>query len=44
LPDGAGGFKQDFSGPALLRVPLVRNDLLLQGCHLLRPDFPDGSD
>ncbi len=43
LPDGAGGFMQDFSGPALLRVPLVRADLRLQGCHLLRPNFPEGS-
>ena len=44
LPDGAGGFRQDFSGPALLRVPLVHDNLLLQGCHLLWPHFPEGSD
>ena len=23
LPDGAGSFRQDSSGPALLRIPLV---------------------
>ena len=43
LPDGAGRFTQDSSGPALLRVPLVRGNFHLQGCHLLWPGFPDGS-
>ena len=43
LPDGAGRFMQDFSGPALLRVLLVHVNLRLQGCHLLWPNFPDGS-
>ena len=36
LPDGAGSFTQDFSGPALLRI-LTRLLLMfrIQGCHLL---------
>ena len=44
LPDGAGSFMQDSSGPALLRILHVHNNLLLQGFHLLWPNFPDGSD
>ena len=40
LPDGTGRFRQDFSGPALLRIPLVHNNFYLQGCHLLWPLFP----
>ena len=43
LPDGAGGFRQDFSGPALLRIPLVHIDVRLQDCHLLWSHFPEGS-
>jgi hypothetical protein len=43
LPDGAGRFRQDFSGPALLRILLVRVNLCLQDYHLLWPNFPDGS-
>jgi hypothetical protein len=43
LPDGAGRFKQDSSGPALLRVPLVHNNLYLRGYHTLWPNFPEGS-
>ncbi len=43
LPDGAGSFTQDFSGPALLRIPLVRDYLCLQGFHLVSPAFPYGS-
>ena len=43
LPDGAGRFTQDFSGPALLRIPLVHIDLCLQGFHLLWLIFPDNS-
>ena len=35
LPDGAGRFKQDFSGPALLRIPLVRVNLRLRDYHAL---------
>ena len=43
LPDGAGRFKQDSSGPALLRVPLVHINLHLQGYHLLWLNFPEDS-
>ena len=43
LPDGAGSFRQDSSGPALLRIPLVHDNFRLQGYHLLRPLFPEGS-
>ena len=42
LPDGPGGFAQDSSCPALLRIPLCRQELREGGCHPLRPDFPDG--
>jgi hypothetical protein len=35
LPDGAGGFRQDFSGPALLRVSLVCINLCLRDYHPL---------
>ena len=43
LPDGAGRFRQDFSGPALLRVLLVQVNFYLRGYHTLWPNFPDGS-
>ena len=43
LPDGAGRFKQDFSGPALLRIPLVPFSLRLRGYHTLWPLFPESS-
>ena len=43
LPDGAGRFRQDFSGPALLRVLLVPVNFYLRGYHTLWPNFPDGS-
>ena len=43
LPDGAGKFMQDSSGPALLRILLVPNNLCLQGFHLLWLIFPDDS-
>ena len=43
LPDGPGGFTQDFTCPALLRVPLCHGRLRVRGYHPLRPDFPDGS-
>ena len=43
LPDGAGRFTQDFSGPALLRIPLVPNLLYLQDYHLLWFFFPEDS-
>ena len=44
LPDGTGSFRQDFSGPALLRIPRVHNLFLLRGCHPLWPLFPKCSD
>src|SRR5690348_7631532 len=43
LPDGAGRFRQDSSGPALLRIPLVPNSLRLQDYHLLWCSFPEAS-
>ena len=43
LPDGPGGFTQDFTCPALLRVPLCRAALRVRGSHPLWPDFPDRS-
>ena len=43
LPDGTGRFRQDFSGPALLRILHVHTNFHLQGCHLLWPFFPKGS-
>ena len=43
LPDGAGGFTQDFTGPALLRIPTGTRSLRLRGSHPLRPAFPGRS-
>ncbi len=43
LPDGAGGFRRDFSGPALLRIPLRPKTLRRRGSHPLWPTFPGGS-
>ena len=43
LPDGPGGFTQDSSCPALLRIPLRRGRLRVRGCHPLRPAFPGRS-
>ena len=43
LPDGPGGFAQDSTCPALLRVPLCRSELRIRGSHPLWPDFPDRS-
>ena len=43
LPDGAGRFRQDFSGPALLRILRVLVNFRLQDYHLLWSNFPDGS-
>ena len=36
LPDGAGRFPQDFSGPAVLRIPLCCHSLPVRGCHPYR--------
>ena len=43
LPDGAGRFRQDFSGPALLRILLVLNLVYLRGFHALWLSFPEDS-
>ena len=43
LPDGTGRFRQDFSGPALLRILHVHYNFRLQDCHLLWSFFPKGS-
>ena len=43
LPDGPGGFAQDYSCPALLRIPLRPVSLHVRGFHPLWPDFPDSS-
>lgn len=43
LPDGAGRFRQDSSGPALLRILLVITKVHLQGYHLLWLYFPENS-
>ena len=43
LPDGPGGFAQNFSCSALLRIPLSFNLLRLPGCHRLWPFFPERS-
>src|SRR5438046_6653631 len=41
LPDGAGRFEQDSSGPALLRIPLVLINFCLRGYHQLWLNFPE---
>ena len=43
LPDGPGGFTQDYTCPALLRVRIGFDTLRVRGCHPLWPDFPDRS-
>ena len=43
LPDGPGGFTQDFSCPAILRIPLGHRTVRVRGSHPLWPDFPDRS-
>ncbi len=43
LRDGARRFRQDFSGPALLRILLVLRNLHLQDFHLLWHFFPEAS-
>ena len=44
LPDGAGSFPQDFSGPVVLRNTATPLALCLQGYHLLWRGFPDHFD
>ena len=41
LPDGTGKFTQDFSGPALLRIPLTCYNLRIRDFHPLWFNFPD---
>ena len=44
LPGGPGGFAQDSSCPALLRIPLHRTARLrVRACHPLRGRFPAAS-
>ena len=43
LPDGPGGFAQNSSCSALLRIPLCRLRLRIRGSHPLRPYFPERS-
>ena len=43
LPDGPGGFAQDFSCPALLRMPLGLLAVHVRNCHPLWLNFPDHS-
>ncbi len=40
LPDGPGRFAQDYSCPALLRMPRGLRTLRVRGSHPLRPGFP----
>ena len=41
MPDGPGGFAQNYSCSALLRIPLGHGTLRIRGSHPLRPVFPD---
>ena len=43
LPDGPGGFAQNSSCSALLRIPLRFGLLRVPDCHCLRLNFPDHS-
>ena len=43
LPDGPGGFAQNSSCSALLRIPLRFVSLRVRNFHALWSDFPDGS-
>ena len=43
LADGAARFRQDSSGPALLRIPLRLTSLPVRDSHPLRRAFPDPS-
>ena len=40
MPDGPGGFAQNFTCSALLRIPLRRRGIRVRGCHPLRRSFP----
>ena len=43
LPDGPGGFAQDSTCPALLRIPLCPIVLRIRGSHPLWRHFPEAS-
>ena len=43
MPDGPGGFAQNYSCSALLRIPLSLIVLRLRDCHPLRLNFPEHS-
>ena len=43
MPDGPGGFAQDYSCPALLRIPLGRVSIHIRNSHPLWLDFPEHS-
>ena len=43
MPDGPGRFAQDYSCPALLRIPLGCRGLRVRDYHPLRCNFPDAS-
>ena len=43
MPDGPGGFAQNYSCSALLRIPLCRRRLRIRGCHPLWLRFPADS-
>ena len=43
MPDGPGGFAQDYSCPALLRIPLCLLMLRVRACHPLWRFFPESS-
>ena len=43
MPDGPGGFAQDYSCPALLRIPLGLVSIHIRNCHPLWLNFPDHS-
>ena len=43
MADGPAGFTQDYTCPALLRIPLCFVCIHIRGFHPLWPDFPDGS-
>ena len=43
MPDGPGGFAQNYSCSALLRIPLGLVSLRIRNSHPLRLNFPDHS-
>ena len=43
LPDGAGKFNRDFSGPDLLRIPVSKSKIPIRDYHPLPSGFPTSS-